>query len=165
MIRVIRKTVALIWLTLPPLLLSALVHMADPDIDGWHGLASTSALWSVALFGVLGCALFALCLSALSTAGRSAFLIATALLSFCLGLVLTVFGSGAATIAGRVGTFAGCTGVVFAAIVTAVVPAAALGWPRSLPGTSAPLRSVGDGLSGGGVTMETSTTPPRGDRS
>lgn len=134
--------------------LAALILMTDPDIDGWRGLASTSALWSVALYGLLGCALFFLCLKALLTAGRSGFLFATAFLSLCLGLVLTILGSGATTIVGRAETFAACTGVVFAAVLLAVVPAAALGWPQS--GADEP--------AGGNASVSMSAEPPREGR-
>ena len=36
---------AMLWIVFPPLLLSALVHMADPDIDGWGGLVSSTVIW------------------------------------------------------------------------------------------------------------------------
>jgi len=161
MTRIIRPTLALIWLFLPPLLLSAVIHMADPDIDGWQGLASSSALWSVALVAVLFCPLFLLCLGARLTVGRSGFLVVAGLTSVCLGLVLTILGSGATTIAGRSATFAACTGVVLAVVLTAVVPAAAIGWPRSLSSKHRTHRSVGGELARGDASAAMAAEPPR----
>lgn len=46
-----RKPLAHVWVVIPPLLLSALVHSVDPDVGGIRGLASPSTLRSVAVYG------------------------------------------------------------------------------------------------------------------
>jgi len=134
MATLLRKTAALMWLALPPFVLSALVHMADPDIAGWRGLAAYPMMWSVALFGVLALPVFCLCLCALVEFGWTAFLIGAFALAVGFGAVLTVFGSGASTMVGHAQTLVGCIGVVLVAIFLAVIPAAAFGWPRGLSG-------------------------------
>lgn len=88
----------------PPVLLSALIHMADPDIGGWYGRSSASALLSVAVFAILACPAFVLCFGVLLKWGWPAFLVAGGFISFCAGLALTVFGSGAPTFVGRAWT-------------------------------------------------------------
>lgn len=126
-----RRLIAQLWLVLPPVFLSAVVHMADPDVDGWQGLASYSVLWSVLFFGFLAAAFVIFCLVALVNSGRPAFLIAACLGSAFSGLLLAAFGSGATTKPGVVWTFVASSGLVFLVILTAVVPAVALGWPHS----------------------------------
>ena len=128
----LRKIAALTWLVLPPLLLSALVHLADPDIPGWTGLTSASALLSVAIIGALTFPFLFLCLRVLLESGWSAFLKTATVVSTCFGLILTAFGSGAITIIGQARTLVGCTCVVLATFLLAVIPAVALGWPRAL---------------------------------
>lgn len=127
-----RMIAALTWLVLPPLSLSALVHLADPDIPGWPGLTSGSALLSVAIFGALTFPFLFLCLRALVESGWSAFFKTTIAVSMCFGLILTAFGSGAITITGQAQTLVGCTCVVLATFFLAVIPAVALGWPQAL---------------------------------
>lgn len=131
MTRYLRKTVALIWLALPPFLLSALIHMADPDINGWRGLWSGSVLWSVSLIGVLFCSFVCICFSTLLEWGRSVFFAATALVSAGCGVVLSIVGSGATSAVGRIRPLAGSTTLVFLTVLVAVIPAAVLGWPRA----------------------------------
>ena len=130
----VRKVAALIWLVLPPILLSAIFHMADPDINGWQGLASYSALWSVALFGALVCPFVCLCLGVLLDYGWSAFLAVTGVFSSCFGLTLTIVGTGASTVAGHMRSLAGCTGIAGLIVLLAVIPAVAMGWPWALFG-------------------------------
>ena len=119
------------WLIIPPILLSAIVHMADPDIDGWQGLAPSSVLVSVFLFGLLiaGCVLC--CLVVLVGFGRLAFLLVSGVFAAVAGFLLAVFGSGATTPMGVMWTFVGSSGLVFVVVLLAVVPAAVLGWPLS----------------------------------
>ena len=127
----LRRTAAVAWLSVPPLVLSALIHMADPDVAGWQGLASHSSLWSVALFGVLAFPFFCLCLCALLEFGWPAFMITASGLSICSGVVITFLGSGATSTVGHLQTLLACTVVVLGTVLVAVIPAAALGWPRS----------------------------------
>jgi ketosteroid isomerase-like protein len=46
-----RKSLAHVWVVIPPLLLSALVHSTDPDVGGIRGLASPSVFVSVFVCG------------------------------------------------------------------------------------------------------------------
>ena len=46
-----RKSIAHVWVVIPPLLLSALVHSVDRDVGGIRGLASPSTLLSVIVYG------------------------------------------------------------------------------------------------------------------
>jgi hypothetical protein len=131
MIPLIRRALAVIWLALPPFVLSALVHLVDPDVNGWKELGSSSVAWSVAALGVLVLICFALSLEVLLRWGRWAFLAVSGIVSMASGLVVTAAGSGAATTGGLWLSFAACTAIVFLAIVAAVIPAAVLGWPRA----------------------------------
>ncbi len=47
-----RKTIAYVWVMIPPLILSALIHCVDPDVGGVKGLASPSTVLSVVVCGV-----------------------------------------------------------------------------------------------------------------
>ena len=134
MMVMLRHAVAMSWLTLPPVLLAGLIHLTDPDIEGWRGLASPSALWSVGILSALICPLIYLCHRALVDSGWSAFVVATALVALCCSALLTVFGSGAQTAVGHLRTFTGCSAVIVFTVVLAVIPAAAVGWPGTLAG-------------------------------
>ena len=127
----IKRIAGLLWVFIPPLVLSALIHMADPDIDGWKGLASYSVLLMVFLLGVLVAVCVLFCLAVHLKAGRMAFFGASSLFAVISGGILAYFGSGATTILGLLWTFVGSSWLVFAVVILAVIPAVALGWPAS----------------------------------
>jgi hypothetical protein len=106
--------------------------MSDPDIGGWQGLASYSVLWSVLFFGILAAAGAGFCVVVLVESGWLSFGIAAALFSSISGFILVAFGSGATTTPGLIWSFCGSTVLVFLVVLTATVPAVALGWPRAL---------------------------------
>jgi hypothetical protein len=130
--RHVRRLLAVMWVAVPPILLSALVHMSDPDIGGWRALTSYSVLWSVSFFGVLAAACSGFCTVVLVESGRVSFGIAAGLFSSLTGGFLAAFGSGATSIPGLIWSFAASTVLVFLVVLAAAVPAVALGWPQAL---------------------------------
>ena len=131
-----RKFISTIWTTIPPILLSALIHTTDPDIGGIKGLTSYSVLWSVIFFAIPA-VLFCLgALVAIVSSGWPVFLVSSVVFSSLVAVVLTIFGSGATTTLGLAWTFFGSAALVFLFLAAAVIPAAAIGWPqnaRSVP--------------------------------
>jgi hypothetical protein len=130
-VKILHRIIALLWIAVPPVILSALIHMADPDIGGWRGLASFSVLWSVMFFGILAVAFTGYCLVILLEHGRVAFVIGTGLFAAMSGFVLVALGSGATTALGLIWSFTGIAALVFCAVVSAVIPAVVLGWPQA----------------------------------
>ncbi len=128
----LRRIVALLWIMVPPVFLSALIHLSDPDIGGWRALTSYSVVWSVLFFGILAAAFAAYCLVILLEQGCVAFVIASGLFAAISGFVLAALGSGAATALGLIWSFIGSAALVFMIVVSAVVPSVVLGWPQAL---------------------------------
>jgi hypothetical protein len=128
----LKKIAGLLWLSIPPMVLSALIHMADPDIAGWQGLASKPALFSVFLLAVLGVGCVLVCLAVLVEYGWSAFAIASGVFATVSGLLLASFGSGATTFLGVAWTFLSSSLLVLVFVLIAVTPAAAL-WLSTSP--------------------------------
>ncbi len=124
--RKILWALALLWLALPPLVLSAVVHMADPDVDGWRGLVSPTVIWSVVLGGVVVAGCVVCCVVIFESVGRWGFLTAAGLLAVAAGVALAVLGSGATTTAGRIWTFVGSAAVVFFLVLLVALPVLAL---------------------------------------
>lgn len=132
-----RKLASILWTAVPPILLSALIHTTDPDISGIGGLASNSTLPSVLFYAVPPILCCGLALAALVTSGLPAFLIVTTTFSAVAAAALTAFGSGATTPGGLAWAFIAGSILVFLFLAAAVVPAAAIGWPKSARSTSA----------------------------
>lgn len=126
----IHRVLALSWIVVPPLFLSALIHMADPDVDGWSGLVSSSVIWSVSLGGAFVAACVACCILVFVSFGRWVFLIIAGLLSVACGLTLAIVGSGATTTAGVLWAFVGSTTVVLLVVFVAALPALLLKWSQ-----------------------------------
>lgn len=132
----VRRVLALLWLVVPPLLLSALVHTTDPDIGGVGRLTSRSAVFSVIFYGV---PVVGLCLAVLAAAlrrGRGAGALAGAAAALLVALVLVVAQRREGTWLDDAWSLFGGTVIVFAFLALAVAPATVLGWPRS--GAAAP---------------------------
>jgi len=125
-----RRTLAIVWAAIPPLVLSALIHSTDPDVGGIAGLARPWTLASVVVFAIplLGAAM--LCLRFLVGSGRGAALALAAVASFVAAFGLTLLQSRAGTWLDDAWTVTGGSLLVFAVLTLAVVPAAALGWRR-----------------------------------
>lgn len=126
-----RKLISIIWTTIPPVLLSALVHTTDPDIGGINGLTSYAVLWSVLFFAVPAVLFCFGALAALVSSGWPAFLFSSVVFSSLVAIVLTIFGSGATTRLGFAWTFFGSATLVFLFLTAAVIPAATFGWPKN----------------------------------
>ena len=126
-----RRVLAVVWLVVPPLALSVLLHLSDPEVDRLSDLLSYPVLWTVLLFGVLAMACVALCLVAFLESGRPGLALATALVAVPAGVLVFRAGSGATSWIGAVWSVVGTIGLVAVVILFAVLPAAMLGWPRS----------------------------------
>lgn len=126
-----RKPIAVLWLAVPPLLLSALVHSIDPDVGGIRGLASRPVLISVMILGapliaLAGADLRLALLFGWRCALGFSFLPAT-LAAVTLALLQTPHPEG---IFGYARTVGGVAGVVWLFLAAAVIPAMFLGWPQ-----------------------------------
>lgn len=130
--KAVLRVLAVGWVPIPPVMLTALIHMADPDIGGWDGLANGSALFSVLLFGGLATGYCCFCLVAIVDSGWLTFLAAAAWFSAFCGCLLAAFGSGATTLLGHLWCFVASSGLVLGVVVLSVVPAAFVGWSGPL---------------------------------
>jgi hypothetical protein len=128
--QVVRKLVALLWILVPPIVFSALIHTSDADVDGWSGLDSYSVLFSVLFFGLVAASVFYCCLATLLRTGWPLFLVLSCLFSILIGGLLAVFGSGSTTVLGRTWTFIASTGLTFVTVALAVLPSALFGWRK-----------------------------------
>ncbi len=125
-----KKILALVWLVIPPLLFSALIHAVDPDVGGISGLASPTTLSSVLFFGLPLVTITIICFALAIRFRWVVWVSVSAAFSavVALGLVLLLvpdprgFGGIARPLVG--GTVLGW---LFLAI--AILPARALGWP------------------------------------
>ena len=131
--RGLRNAIVHIWVLIPPLILSALVHMADPDIDGWGGLATISVIISVLMLGVFAAAFVVVVLATFVKLGWVYGLASSIVISVCLGSILVAFGTGATTAAGLLWSFIGSSGFIFVCIVLAATPTVVLNWSGVAP--------------------------------
>ncbi len=123
-----RRAAAIIWGTLPPLLLSALLHTTDSDVGGISGLASPSVLLSVVVISAPLVLLSFLSLWATIKAGPK---VSAAILVLSAGVValpIVAYGSTASTPFGLAWSFLGSSAVVLVFLSAAVLPARQLGW-------------------------------------
>jgi hypothetical protein len=126
-----RKVIALVWVAIPPLLLSALIHSADSDVGGIRGLASPSTLLSVVALGSLVVAFAFVCLGLAIRFRWFSWVSVSVLVSAVVALILTFAQSPRpAGLAAIARPLLGGTLLVWLFLVVAVLPACALGWPR-----------------------------------
>ncbi|MFH1176909.1 MAG: hypothetical protein V1750_05840 [Acidobacteriota bacterium] len=121
-----RRLVAVIWLLVPPLLLSALIHAADRDVGGLRGLTSLAVVASVAIWSLPVVACASLCLASLLRGSTVWFAVTLGLLAAALGGVITAMGSTAATAAGRTGSFLGASAIALLTLAVSAVGTAAI---------------------------------------
>ncbi len=120
--RGLRNAIVHIWILIPPMILSALVHMADPDIDGWSGLATISVSISVLILGVFAAAFVVFVLATFGKFGWVYGLASSIAISVCLGSILVAFGTGATTAVGVLWSFIGSSGSIFVCLALAATP-------------------------------------------
>lgn len=128
----VRKVAAFVWVMVPPVLLSALIHAIDPDVGGVAGLASPGMLLSVLVWALPAAALALAGLGVAVGLGWGTFAAVSAGGSAALALGLTLLQVRAPAPGDPWLPIGGGTLVVLLFIAGAVVPAIALGWPRRL---------------------------------
>lgn len=128
----VRKFAAFIWVMVPPVLLSALVHAIDPDVGGLAGHTSPGTLLSVAVWALPAAALALAGLGVALALGWGTFAAVSAGGSATLAPGLTLLQVRAPAPGDPWLPIGGGTLVVLLFIAVAVVPAIALGWPGRL---------------------------------
>lgn len=111
-----------LWLFVPCLTLSALLHMADPDVGSLRALASAEMLGSVFAWSLPFVFGGAVSLAVLSDLGLRGFFKSALTASGALGLLIAVLGTGAVTPLGVLWSVVGSSLVVLAFLVTAALP-------------------------------------------
>lgn len=127
-----KRILAFVWLVIPPLLFSALIHAVDPDVGGISGLASPTTLSSVVFFGLPLVTITFICFALAIRFRRVVWVSVSVACSavVALGLVLLLvpdpqgFGGIARPLVGGM-----VLGWLFLAI--AILPARRLGWQGS----------------------------------
>jgi hypothetical protein len=125
-----RKAFALVWVVIPPLLFSALIHSTDPDVGGLRGLASLSTLLSVVVYGLPVVVLTLACLWLAVRCHWAAWVSASVLVSATVALTIALLQTPRAPgWAGIARPFLGGKVLVWLFMAAAVLPARLLGWP------------------------------------
>ncbi|MGV8039515.1 MAG: hypothetical protein AB2L07_05375 [Thermoanaerobaculaceae bacterium] len=128
----VRKVAAFVWVMVPPVLLSALIHTVDPDVGGVVGLASPGTLLSVLVWSLPAVLLALAGLGVAVALGWGTFAAVAVSGSATLALGLTLLQVRAPAPGDPWLPIGGGTLLVLLFIAVAVVPAAALGWPSRL---------------------------------
>jgi hypothetical protein len=121
-----RRVIAVIWLLVFPLLLSALIHAADRDVGGLRGLTSPMVAVSVVIWSLPIVACASIVLATLLRGSRAWFAVTLGLLAAALGAVITALGSTATTAAGRIGSLLGASTIALVTLAASAVGAAAI---------------------------------------
>lgn len=127
----LRRTLAAMWLMVPPLGLSAVIHTTDPDVGGIASLSRPATLGSVFVYAIPLIGAVVLCLRLLVAAGRGPALTLAVVASVLAASGLGLLQSRPGTWLDEVWTVAGGSLVVLAVLALAVLPAASLGWRLS----------------------------------
>ena len=88
--RIVKKALAVVWVTLTSLLLSAFIHSTDRDIGGMRGLAAPSAFISVVAYGLPAAAMTLVCLGFAIRFRWVPWVSASVVFSAVVGLMLTL---------------------------------------------------------------------------
>jgi hypothetical protein len=125
------KAIALVWVAIPPLLFSALIHSIDRDVGGIRGLASPSTVLSVVVLGSPVVAFAFVCLGLAIRFRWSSWVSVSVLVSVLVALLLTLAQSPRpAGLTGIARPLVGGALLVWLFLAVGVLPARALGWPR-----------------------------------
>jgi hypothetical protein len=116
------RLLAALWVVVPPIGFSALLHSMDPDVGGVAGLTSPGVAFSVVVVSMPLLLLAWGCLVCLRAGGPAAGGAVLFLSAAVVAVVLTLSGSTADTIGGRLLSFAGLLPAVAACLVTAILP-------------------------------------------
>jgi hypothetical protein len=125
-----RRVLALLWLPVPPLLLSALVHSIDPDVGGVAGLTSRSAVVSVLFYAAPVVGACGMVLALAVARGWRAAVTAAVAASLMVAQALVVAQRREGNWLDEAWSLIGGTAVVLVFVALTVVPAKGLGWPR-----------------------------------
>ena len=125
-----RRAIALVWLVIPPLAFSALIHSTDVDVEAVQGFWPPSILLSVVVWGLPVIAVALLCLEAAIRRGWGVAAVVGAGLAAAVAVPLAILQTPRAHgVAGIARPALGGTALVWVFLAVAVVPAAMLGWP------------------------------------
>jgi hypothetical protein len=126
-----RKNLAIIWLLIPPLLLSALIHSVDPDIGGVAGLALPAHLLSVIVWSLPLLGFVLACLATAVRRGWGGFMLLSLVLATAVAVrFVSLQTPQPAGLAGYLLPLGGLTLITWLFLAAAVIPALALGWPQ-----------------------------------
>jgi hypothetical protein len=133
-----RRVISVVWLPIPPLLLSALIHAIDPRVGGAAGLFAPAVLLSVAVWSLPVLALVLLCLLAAFRWGWSRFIELSIVAAAAVSATLVIMQSPRVTgsMPNALPLLSG-TLIAWLFLAGAVAPALALGWPHKLPRSGA----------------------------
>jgi len=120
------RVLGTLWMLVPPLGFSSLLHIVDPDVGGGSGLASPGVAFSTVIVSVPLVVLASICLLVFRAGGWAAGGGALLLSATAVGAILTAAGSAAGTIGGHLVSFAGLTVAVAGCLAVAVLPWALL---------------------------------------
>ena len=127
--RMARRIPAIVWVGIPPLLLSALIHSADPDVGGIQGLAAPLVLLSVAVYAIPLVAMALACLWLAIRFRWTAWVSASIVFAPAIGLIIAWMQTprlpGVPELARPL---LGGALLVWLILAMAVLPARALGW-------------------------------------
>lgn len=124
----VRKIAAFVWVMIPPVLLSALIHATDPDVGGIAGLARPGTLLSVLVWALPAAALALSGLGVALLLGWGTFAAVATTGSATLALGLTLLQVRAPATDSLWLPVGGGTLLVLLFMGIAVVPAAVVGW-------------------------------------
>ena len=111
-----------IWLVIPCLILSALIHTIDTEVGGVAGLQSSSIIISVLVWSLPFLLSAAISLAALSILGRQMFLKVMLASSGVLGFLVSVAGSSATSTLGFAWSLLSVSSVIAVFLTTSLLP-------------------------------------------